>query len=296
MKKFIGKNGHFSAIFDFSYTDIDIFSGEAWSKQRNWSIEEFKQKLFKNQYAVQEFGWAANYLENHDQPRSISKYFANEKLADYHKEMAKALGTLFFFLKGTPFIYQGEELGIGNTRFKDISEVNDVNSIGQYKRCLMEGCSHEEAMEAINRRSRDHARLPMQWNDKQYYGFSKTKPWITCNQIYTDVSVEQEVNQSDSVLNYYKQMIQLRQHSNYSDILIYGKIAEIDTLHDNVICYKRFDENKEVYVAVNMGWQECSFYLDANEILLSNYSKANKKPRQNIRLRAYEAIVYTSKI
>ncbi len=290
LERYIGENGHFSAIFDFSYTDIDIFPGGAWSDQRNWSIEEFKQKLFKNQYAVQKIGWAANYLENHDQPRSINKYFSKDQLLSYHEKMAKALGTLFFFLKGTPFIYQGEELGIGNTIFRDISEVDDVNSVGQYARCISEGCSHEAAMEAINRRSRDHARLPMQWNNEQYYGFSKEKPWIACNQVYTDISVEQETKQADSVLNYYKRMIHLRQRSEYSDILIYGDIAEVDTSNENVICYRRFTGNKEIYVAVNMGEQSCSLNLEANEILLGNYEMGNRKMIQNIR--AYEAIVW----
>ena len=122
------------------------------------------------------------------------------------------------------------------------------------------------------------------------HGFSFEKPWIACNQVYTDISVEQETKQADSVLNYYKRMIHLRQRSEYSDILIYGDIAEVDTSNENVICYRRFTGNKEIYVAVNMGEQSCSLNLEANEILLGNYEMGNRKMIQNIR--AYEAIVW----
>ncbi len=159
LDRYIGRDGHFSMIFDFSYTDIDINPGDLWLHQRDWTIEEFKDKLFTNQRLVKKIGWAANYLENHDQPRSIGKYFPAGDIPEYRTQMAKALGALFFFLKGTPFVYQGQELGMINTHFDNIDELDDINSKGQYARCLEAGYSEAEAMESVNIRSRDQSRL-----------------------------------------------------------------------------------------------------------------------------------------
>lgn len=293
LEEYIGENGHFSMIFDFSYTDIDVYPGEIWLKKRPWTMEEFKTNLFRNQYAVASTGWAANYLENHDQSRSIDKYFPKEDIPEYKEKMAKALGTLFFFLKGTPFIYQGEELGILNTRFQDISQLDDINSVGQYKRCLAEGYTEEQAMESVNRRSRDHARLPMQWTEEANCGFSTGKPWIACNNRCTDISVEKELADENSVLMYYKNMITLRNKSELSDALIYGDISEIEGLGENLIGYKRSLGEKTISVIVNMGNERYDMHsnLSNPEILLDNYGTHHAAGV----LQPYEAIVYTMK-
>lgn len=291
LNNFIGENGYFSMIFDFSYTDIDIYSGELWLKRRHWTVPELREKLFANQYAVQQNGWAANYLENHDQPRSINKYFKPEEIKLHHKEIAKALGTLFFFLRGTPFIYQGEELGICNTEFESIQELDDVNSTGQYYWALQEGYSEAEIMSAINQRSRDHARLPMQWNDEKYYGFSTSRPWITCNRVCTDLTVENELANPDSVFAYYQKMIQLRQTSSEeSEILIYGDFEAVKTSCENIICYKRTKDTHEIYIAVNMSGDKCPLETPVGKILLCNYAFTSGSHAAY--LRPYEAIVW----
>lgn len=294
LREYIGEDGHFSMIFDFSYTDIDLYPGELWLKKRPWTLEEFKQKLFANQHAVEAVGgWAANYLENHDQPRSINKYFPEDDIPQYRDDMAKVLGALFFFLKGTPFIYQGEELGMTNTQFGSIADVDDVNTKGQYERCLEEGYSADEAMESINRRSRDHARLPMQWNAKENFGFSEGKPWIACNNQCKDISVESESGKSNSVLEFYKSMIQLRNQSQYADILMYGTLSELKEANGNLIGYKRVFGKKEVCVAVNMGKekQHLSVLQGDIAVLLGN----QQREENDAYMHAYEVLVWTTK-
>ncbi|MCD8132014.1 MAG: alpha-glucosidase [Lachnospiraceae bacterium] len=286
LEEYIGEDVFFSMIFDFSYTDIDLEPGSPWAKMRRWSLEEFKEKLFRNQRFVSETGWAANYLENHDQPRSISKYFQRKDIEKYSDQMAKALGTLFFFLRGTPFIYQGEELGMRNTCFSSIDEVNDVNSLGQYERALEEGYTRQEALDAVNRRSRDHARYPMQWNGDLNFGFSEGKPWIQCGQTCGELTVERESVDGQSVLSYYKKMIRLRNHSPYSEVLIYGDLEEIAPDPD-IICYKRIRGGEEVRVAVNMSGKTLPF-AEMRQVLLSNY----EDPSGAALLRPYEAAVW----
>lgn len=289
LHKFIGEQGHFSMIFDFSYTDIDIYPGQMWIKNRPWTVAQLKDLIFANQKIVQQTGWAANYLENHDQPRSLNKYFSHEERQKHGREMAKALGTLFFFLRGTPFIYQGEELGLCNTEFQDINEVDDVNSIGQYTRCISAGYSEREAMESINQRSRDHARLPMQWNGEENCGFSKVKPWIQNNSVCRELTVEAQEQDADSVLNFYKKMIWLRQASEYSQVITYGDFEEVETTGE-LICYKRVLQQQQLYVAINMGQSLCTLPEKVKEILLCNYDSRDSLDAKE--LRPYEAVVW----
>ena len=251
LPKYIGDDGVFSMVFDFSYTDIDL-SDDLWLHERKWTFAELREKLFANQLCVQKCGWAANYLENHDQPRSVSKYFPPEQIRAHHARIAKLLGTLFFFLRGTPFIYQGQELGMLNTRFRDISELDDVNSVGQYNRCREEGYSHEEAMASVNRRSRDHARTPMQWDDTRFHGFSDAVPWLNSESQCPQCCVSLEKEDGDSVLNYYRAMIRLRKDSPYAEALTDGdfEIAETPEGSD-VIHYVRRSGDCAVHVAVN---------------------------------------------
>lgn len=289
--QYIGNDGVFSMNFDFSYTDLDLEAGELWLKKRSWSVNELRTALFTHQLNVQQNGWAANYLENHDQPRSISKYFAREQIERYHAEMAKALATWFMLLRGTPFIYQGQELGLLNTEYESISELDDVNSVGQYNRCLEEGYSKEQAMESINQRSRDHARYPMQWDDTAYFGFSDKSPWLPCGKVSSQLTVEKQKNSPDSVLNYYRKLIWLRNKSGYSEILTFGTFLPDESLPDSVISYRRLYQGRTVHVTVNMTGQniEAQQLISSNrKILLCNYSESGTEAV----LRPYEAVVW----
>lgn len=289
--KYIGEDGVFSMIFDFSYTDIDVEAGELWLKERDWSIQEMREALFQQQYNSQKSGWSANYLENHDQPRSISKYFPKEKISQYHREMAKALATLFILLRGTPFIYQGEEIGLLNTKFHEIQELTDINSYGQYDRCMEEGYSVKEAMNSINRRSRDHGRYPMQWDDTENFGFSEETPWTMVGNKCPHLTVKNQIQDKESILSYYRRVIELRTKSSCSDLFIYGSFAADDLESENVISYSRIYRDRRVHVTVNMEDQEIDLSEFMNkdaEIILDNYVSENF----NRSLRAYEAIVW----
>ena len=158
---FIGEQGCFSMMFDFNYCNFDISEDEEWFKRQDWTTKQFKELLFTSQREVQKLGWIASFLENHDQPRAIDKFILDKKDHNYYSQTM--LAGMFFNLRGTPFIYQGEEIGMENFERKDISEFDDIGSLGQYQRALEEGFTKEEAMHFLNLRSRDNTRTPMQW-------------------------------------------------------------------------------------------------------------------------------------
>ncbi|MDN6153926.1 MAG: alpha-glucosidase, partial [Tetragenococcus halophilus] len=169
-EEFIGKDGYFSMIFDFHYADIDVESGTDWFKRSHWQVRDFKELLAQSQETIQQAGWAANFIENHDQPRALSKLvhpdFQNAR-------SACGIGALYFFLRGTPFVYQGQELGMINAERRNIEEFDDISSIDNYYRGMEEGYSKEEALHFVNLRSRDNTRSPMPWNNEKYGGFSQ---------------------------------------------------------------------------------------------------------------------------
>ena len=245
---FIGEDGYFSMIFDFKYADLDIASGSEWFKRVPWTVKDLRERIMASQMAIQEYGWSANFIENHDQPRSTTKYLLEQQ---NNKEAIKMLGAMYFLLRGTPFIYQGQELGMTNFERKSIDEFNDISSIDQYYRSIQEGLSEEEALKVINLRSRDNSRTPFPWNSSEYGGFSKVKPWLGMIENYKEINAEAQVGQADSIYEFYKKMIDFRQNSIYSECLIYGNITAIDTENDEVIAYTRKDGNETIYCYFN---------------------------------------------
>lgn len=196
--QYIGEDGYFNMIFDFHYADVDVENGSEWFRRTNWQTQDLKELVFKSQNAIQKSGWGANFLENHDQPRSLSKYITDER---YQNEIgAKALGTIFFFLRGTPFIYQGQEIGMKNFQRESIEDFNDVSSIDNYHRSLLEGFSKEEALNFVNQRSRDNTRTPFPWNATVNAGFSKSnESWLKLTGDQAEVNAADQINRSDSV-------------------------------------------------------------------------------------------------
>ena len=236
LEEFIGEDGFFSMVFDFKYADMDIASGCEWFKRIPWTVAELRKLILDSQLNVQKSGWAANFIENHDQPRATTKYLLeNER----NPEAVKMLGAMYFFLRGTPFIYQGQELGMTNFKRTTIDDFDDLSSIDQYHRSLEEGYSKAEALEFVNLRSRDNTRTPFPWNDGENAGFSKHTPWLKVIDNYTEINAESQINDPTSVLEFYKSMIKFRQTSEYSDCLIYGTIEEIKVQDDDVIAYRR---------------------------------------------------------
>ncbi len=247
--EFIGENGYFSMIFDFRYADLDIASGSEWFKRVDWSIKDLNEKIMASQSAIQKYGWSANFIENHDQPRAATKYL---KEGQDNVEAVKTLAAMYFFLRGIPFIYQGQELGMKNFERTSVDEFDDISSIDQYQRSIQEGYTARQALQYVNMRSRDNARTPFPWNREQYGGFSTVKPWIGMTEEYPKVNAEAQIGKEGSVFEFYKQMIQFRQKGRYSRCFVYGGIEPTDS-GDHVIAYKRYIVNEEIYCWFHFG-------------------------------------------
>lgn len=290
LKEYIGSQGFFSMVFDFSYTDIDVPSTGEWFKFSGWTWELMKKHIFTNQLVTQENGWGALYLENHDQPRSIDKYIPAADINDYSKKM---LATLFMLLRGTPFIYQGQELGMTNIQMDSMDEYDDIATHDQYSRAVLSGFSPVEALAAMNRRSRDNSRTPMQWNTSKNSGFSQAeKTWMKVNPNYHTINAEAELVKADSVFHYYRQLIQLRRDNRYQDTLVYGKFFPTNEQENGTIIYQRILDGKKVLVAINYTNQSQSTEISTefDQYLLGNYDQPYQVGVQ-LNLRPYESVV-----
>ena len=262
---FIGEDGFFSMIFDFSYADLDMTKGGFYYSLRDIPTVELRDKIFESQLTQQKYGWGAPFLENHDLPRSLNKFFGEKA----NETNAKLLANVFFFLRGTPFIYQGQEIGMDNFVRNDISEFDDIASKDQYQRALGEGFSSEEALYFVNKRSRDNSRTPMQWGNSKNAGFSKdenSKSWIklTGNQATTNVA--DQINDKNSIFSHYKKMIDLRQNGKYSDCLTFGDFIPVPLENEKIIAYVRKYGNQKVLCINN-------FSELKQEVKLSEISK-----------------------
>ena len=242
---FIGEDGFFSMIFDFSYSDLDMTKGGFYYSLRDIPTVELRNKIFESQLSQQKYGWGAPFLENHDLPRSLNKFFGKKA----NETNAKLLANVFFFLRGTPFIYQGQEIGMDNFVRNDISEFDDIASKDQYQRALGEGFSSEEALHFVNKRSRDNSRTPMQWDNSKNAGFSKdenSKSWIKLTGSQAATNVADQINDKNSIFSHYKKMIDLRQNGKYSDCLTFGEFVSIPLENEKIIAYVRKYGNQKV--------------------------------------------------
>ena len=282
LDSFIGQKGYFSMIFDFHYADIDVQSGSEWYRQTNWTTKELNDAIVKSQSSIQRYGWGANFLENHDQPRSINKYIKDPKYQN--KIGAKALALLFFYLRGCPFIYQGQELGVQNIKRSSIDEFNDISSKDNYYRALEEGFTDNEALKFINDRSRDNARIPFPWSNDVNDGFNEGHtPWLALGKHNLATNWDDENNDKESTLNFYRKMIQIRKESTLKDDLIFGDFSTIESNNPEIIAYSRGD-NAKIYI--NLSSNNISINLPRGKVMLNNYSNniTNK-------LQPYQAIL-----
>ena len=263
---FIGDDGFFTMIFDFSYTDLDMTKGGFYYSLRDIPTIELRDAIFESQLTQQKYGWGAPFLENHDLPRSLNKFFGEKA----NETNAKLLANVFFFLRGTPFIYQGQEIGMDNFVRNDISEFDDIASKDQYQRALGEGFSSEEALYFVNKRSRDNSRTPMQWGNSKNAGFSKdenSKSWIKLTGSQATTNVADQINDKDSIFSHYKKMIDLRQNGKYSDCLTFGDFISVPLENEKIIAYVRKYGNQKVLCISN-------FSELKQEVKLSEIAKA----------------------
>ena len=263
---FIGDDGFFTMIFDFSYTDLDMIKDGFYYSLRDIPTIELRDAIFESQLTQQKYGWGAPFFENHDLPRSLNKFFGEKA----NETNAKLLANVFFFLRGTPFIYQGQEIGMDNFVRNDISEFDDIASKDQYQRALGEGFSSEEALYFVNKRSRDNSRTPMQWDNSKNAGFSKdenSKSWIKLTGSQATTNVADQINDKDSIFSHYKKMIDLRQNGKYSDCLTFGDFISVPLENEKIIAYVRKYGNQKVLCISN-------FSELKQEVKLSEIAKA----------------------
>ncbi|KRM92051.1 glycoside hydrolase family 13 protein [Liquorilactobacillus cacaonum] len=290
LPQFIGPDGYFSMIFDFSYLNIDIENVDEWYRGKtDWSIKELKATIFSAQKSIKQAGgWTANVLENHDQPRVLSKLIRNK--TEQTPQAAKALATMYYFLPGVPFIYQGQEIGMKNFQRTKISEFNDVSSINNYQMALNVGFQPQQALELLNDRSRDNARTPMQWNNTNFGGFSKTQPWLEMGNDRQKINVSDENLDSTSVLNFYRAMGQLRHNLHYQSTLIDGSLIELPAPED-VIAYQRQLRKQIISVFVNLSAESQKVPLPIGSLILNSQTKL-AQDATNLILNPYQAVIF----
>ena len=288
---FIGEDGFFSMIFDFSYADLDMTKGGFYYSLRDIPTIELRNAIFESQLTQQKYGWGAPFLENHDLPRSLNKFFGEKA----NETNAKLLGNVFFFLRGTPFIYQGQEIGMDNFVRKDISEFDDIASKDQYQRALGEKFSTEEALYFVNKRSRDNSRTPMQWDNSKNAGFSENeniKSWIKLTGSQAVTNVKNQLNDENSIFAHYKKMIDLRQNGKYSDCLIYGEFIPVPLENEKIIAYVRKYGNQKLLCISNFSELKQEVKLNdiakvlgekeitLGEVLINNFDKIGKDEKK----------------
>lgn len=265
---FIGNNGYFSSMFDFNET---IFGGseKGWYDCKEITPDDYKRCCFETQAKMGDFGFVSNIIENHDEPRGVSHYIPEGDCCDTSKKMLAALN---FMLRGLPFIYQGQELGMENIPFKSIDEVDDISTLDEYKVALDAGLTQEAALKAVARRSRDNARTPMQWTGEENAGFTAGTPWLRVNSNYTAINVEKETIDPNSVLNFYKKLIALRKDPEYKETVVYGALEPFMEDRHNLMAYYRKGD-KTLLVVGNYQWdeQEITLPSECKKVLINNY-------------------------
>ncbi|MGE7939309.1 alpha,alpha-phosphotrehalase [Bacillus paramycoides] len=287
-----GRN-ELSMTFSFHHLKVDYPNGDKWTKA-DFDFIKLKEIMSNWQIEMQKGGgWNALFWCNHDQPRIVSRFGDDGK---YRNESAKMLATSMHLLQGTPYIYQGEEIGMTNPNFRSIEQYRDVESLNIYDIKQEEGLLKEEIIEILKQKSRDNSRTPMQWNEEVNSGFTTNTPWISVAENYKEINVENALNDKESVFYHYKKLIELRK--TY-DVITEGKYDVLDKNHPKIWAYTRTMNNELLLVINNFYGEEITYSALVNvqldgmkqEVLLSNYGDSSKKIN-NLVLRPYESIVY----
>jgi len=278
-------------VFQFEHVDLDSGPGGKWDL-KPLKLTDLKNNFTKWQTGLEEIGWNSLYLNNHDQPRMVSR-FGNDQ--QYRIESAKMLATFLHMLKGTPYIYQGEEIGMTNVRFDSIDDYKDIETLNMYnEKVNQNGEDPAKVMESIYVKGRDNARTPFQWDDSEHGGFTAGTPWIQVNPNYTEINARQAVADENSIYHYYRELIQLRKEHS---IIVHGRYDILVPEDESIYVYTRTLESQKLLVLLNFSDEEQGFAVPVelqgkkNEILISNY-EAGEGYGSVISLRPYEAIVY----
>jgi glycosidase len=280
-----------SMVFQFEHVTLvwDPVHGK-W-RPRALDFIALKNIFSKWQTELRGRGWNSLFWSNHDLPRAVSKYGDDGR---YRVESAKMLATVLHFMQGTPYIYQGEEIGMTNARFEELEDYRDVETLNFYKEKLEEGFTHEEMMEAIKENGRDNARTPMQWSAGEQAGFTTGEPWIRVAPNYREINVEAAMADPASIFHYYRRLIALRKAH---PVIVQGSFELLEPGHPEVFAYLRTDESESLLVVCNFFGKEAAFELPeglslANgSVLISNYGELPEGVQGSLALRPYEAFV-----
>ena len=288
-KKYAGFNeNELNMVFHFEHVGLDGGEHGKWTDKRV-PLSAFKKVMSDWQTELDGRAWNSLYLSNHDQPRSISRF--GDDSPEYRVVCAKMLATCLHMMQGTPYVYQGEELGMTNMHFADISEVREIDSINAYHEMSEAGLiSKEDMMRFICLKGRDNARTPMQWDDSENAGFTTGTPWIGVNPNYKDINAKAALADEDSVFHYYQKLIALRKEQ---PVLVYGHYALLEPDHESLYVYTRTLEEQKMLVICNFTKEEVSYEIPAEfggkQVLISNYGRDGAEG--TITLKPYEALV-----
>jgi oligo-1,6-glucosidase len=292
------ETGALNMVFQFEHMDLDAERGGASSRRslKPWSLLELKQVMTRWQKDLEGRGWNSIYLTNHDQPRAVSR-FGDDR--EYRVESAKLLATFTHCLQGTPYIYQGEEIGMTNVAFDSIEDYRDIETLNIYHELVHEkGMAPQDVLAILHAKSRDNARTPMQWDDRPQAGFTSGVPWIKVNPNYREINVRQALADPDSIFHFYRKLIRLRREN---PVMVYGRYDLLLEDHPQIYAFTRTLENDRLLVVLNFSRQESLFELpnemvfSSAELLISNYPVEAGQDLQSVELRPYEARVYRLK-
>lgn len=281
-----------SMIFQFEHIGLDQQEGKEKWDLKPLNLLELKEVFNKWQTQLDGKAWNSLFWNNHDLPRIVSRWGNDE---EYRIESAKMLATILHLMQGTPYIYQGEEIGMTNIRFENIEEYDDIETKNMYNDRIAKGYKHEDIMKSIYTKGRDNARTPMQWNGEKHGGFTNGNPWLTVNPNFNEINVEQSINDPDSIFHHYRQLIQLRKQFS---AIVYGSFEMLAKKDEKVFAYSRQDHDAKLLIVANFTNEESEFsyknQYDEVSILLSNY-KDSSLAIDKLSLRPYEAIIFKIK-
>lgn len=268
LPEFIGENGHFSSIFDFSVQCLSD-GKHGWYDAPEITFSKWKETIIRSQIETRKYGFKANIIENHDEPRGASRY-----LPSYAQTPSgiKMLGTISLLLRGIPFIYQGQEIGMKNAEWNSIEEFDDISTKDQYQVARAAGLSVQEAMEVCGRMSRDNTRTPIQWSEEENAGFTTGIPWLKINSDYKENNVAVQEKDPHSILNYYRRLVALRKSAEYKEVFTYGEFTPAYENKDDIMAFYRENESARVLIAANFGLEPVEIELEGTvkRVLLSN--------------------------
>ena len=292
-KKYARSDGkELSMVFQFEHMDVDSDEHGKWTDKKLY-LPDLKEVLNRWQKGLEEVAWNSLFWDNHDQPRVVSRW-GNDS-GEYRELSAKMLATCLHMMQGTPYVYQGEELGMTNMHFSDVSECDDIEEKNIYIDLVTDTkvYTHDQMMDIISKKGRDNARTPMQWDDSENAGFTTGTPWFAVNPNYKTINAAAQVEDPDSIYNYYRKLIELRKEE---EVIVYGTFDGLEDADENLYIYTRSSENKKILVICNFTEKEldvpasiADMVKENRGILIGNYKDISEK------IRPYEAVVYLTK-